>query len=161
MTHRHICPDCGETYDDRDTGGRCDCEGSREEILAKLHDAEERTEAAEAALRRAREPDAYCVTTPDGGCVAKRCMHSPPLTLDSTLREVAEALDGREISIREVESQRNETDDGFDTDCFEASCTTTWEGDDDRGTRRLAALAPTALEALIALANEVRKETGR
>lgn len=78
-----------------------------------------------------------------------------PLTLDSTVREVEEALGGLPVTLRDVTSTwGDQSPEGW-----EASCALT--GQDAWGhkvvTRRLSALAPTALEALVALANAVRK----
>lgn len=52
---RIICPDCGEDYDTK--GSPHDCEGSREEILDKLNDAEGRIYKLETALRNVIRAD--------------------------------------------------------------------------------------------------------
>lgn len=84
-------------------------------------------------------------------------LRHPRFTLDSTVREVLEALTPVwPVEVRELEMHRNDADDGFTGGGFEARCSVRRE--DDQGTRRLSALAPTHLEALVVLANVVVDE---
>lgn len=106
-----------------------------------------------------REP-AHAGETDESGahpaCVAAKPL--PRFTLDSTVREVMGVLEGVVNVALSRLALTPAYADGAILKGYEASCSVAWEGDDDRGTRRLSALAPSALEALVALANEVVRE---
>lgn len=134
--------------------------------------ANERTRkelAADGTGRVASSCDPYGIAP----CPTCRLAKPPPLTLDSTVREVQEALGGIEgLEVRPAEgtwtvggSTLGSVRPGLED--LAKSISAPWEasglvmGQDAHDhkvvTRRLSVLAPTALEALVALGNAVRE----